>query len=143
MKVFLDTNVILDFYQVRDEFFKPAAAIFDLGFKGKIELLVSSVSIINANYILRKYYSKSELTTKIRSILNLCNVSMINQADLMMALDLEWQDYEDCVQYLSALSAKSDVLITRNSNDFKSANRLRVFTPTAFLNDYYNKSIES
>lgn len=137
MRVFLDTNVILDFYQVRDEFFKPAAAIFDLGFKGKIELLVSSLSIINANYILRKYYSKNELTTKIRSILQLCNVTIINQSDLMMALDLDWKDYEDCVQYLSALSENSDVLITRNSDDFKSANRLRIYTPTDFLNEFY------
>ena len=63
MKVFLDTNVLLDFYQVRDDFFRPAAIIYDLGFKGEIDLVVSSLSVINANYILRKYYEKSELKT--------------------------------------------------------------------------------
>lgn len=138
MKVFLDTNVILDFYQVRDDFFRPAAIIFDLGFKGEIDLVVSSLSVINANYILRKYYEKSELNLKLRSILNLCKVSIITQQDLRQALDLNWSDFEDCTQYLSALSAFSDILITRNTNDFKSASGLRIMSPCDFVNEYLN-----
>ena len=44
MKVFLDTNVIIDFYAQRESFFRPAAIIVDLAMKGNIELCVSSLS---------------------------------------------------------------------------------------------------
>ena len=42
MKVFLDTNIIIDFYDKRGEFYYPAAIIFDLAYKGKIQICVGN-----------------------------------------------------------------------------------------------------
>ena len=37
MKAFLDTNIVIDFYDQRGDFYYPAAVIFDLAHKGKIQ----------------------------------------------------------------------------------------------------------
>ena len=50
MKVFLDTNVIIDFYAQRDDFFRPAAIIIDLAIKKQLELCVSSLSFYNSQH---------------------------------------------------------------------------------------------
>lgn len=42
MKVFLDTNIVIDFYDQRGDFYYPAAVIFDLAHKRKIQLYVSA-----------------------------------------------------------------------------------------------------
>ena len=46
MKVFLDTNIIIDFYARREEFFRPASIIFDLAYHGNISIYVSSLTFI-------------------------------------------------------------------------------------------------
>ena len=66
MKVFLDTNVIIDFYAQRESFFRPAAIIVDLAMRGNIELCVSSLSFVNAFYVLRKTYQVEELYDKFK-----------------------------------------------------------------------------
>ena len=44
MKAFLDTNIVIDFYDQRGDFYYPAAVIFDLAHKGKIQLYVSAIT---------------------------------------------------------------------------------------------------
>ena len=43
-----------------------------------------------------------------------------------------FRDFEDAVQYYSAVQAKSECLITRNKSDFK-VDALPVLTPEEFL----------
>ena len=72
MKVFLDTNVIIDFYAQRENFFRPAAIIVDLAMKKGIELCASSLSFVNAFYVLRKTYQVEELYDKLSRFSELC-----------------------------------------------------------------------
>lgn len=59
MKVFLDTNILLDYGEVRDDFIY-AKAIMELGERGDVELFASYLSYANMGYILR-HYPKEEL----------------------------------------------------------------------------------
>lgn len=43
MKFFLDTNIILDFYDSSRGHYMPSAIIFDLAIKGKIQLAESII----------------------------------------------------------------------------------------------------
>ena len=61
MIVFLDTNIILDFYDNNRGHYMPTAVVFDLAVKGKIKLAVCAQSFITAFYLLRKVYDKDEL----------------------------------------------------------------------------------
>ena len=131
-KVFLDTNVVIDFYQRREPFFAESQAIVQMAFEKQITLVVSATTMINAFYILRKYYDADTLYDKMRSLFLLANVSDITSEILAGALAEQWGDFEDCVQYLSATNIEADVIVTRNVKDYTSTS-IPVMTPTEFL----------
>lgn len=56
MKVFLDTNVIIDFSANRAPFWEAAARVIDMGYRGEISLVISSLTFVNVAYILRKVF---------------------------------------------------------------------------------------
>lgn len=66
MKVFLDTNILLDYGEVRDDFIY-AKAIMELGERGDVELFASYLSYANMGYILR-HYPKEELWPLIKDM---------------------------------------------------------------------------
>ena len=132
MKVFLDTNVVIDFYDQRDEFYYPAAIIFDLAYKGKIQLYVSATTFVNAFFLLRKSYSRADLYKSMTSLASLCIITGIDSDIIKRCLSLERKDFEDSVQYESALLHQVDVIVTRNIKDFKDF-ASNVQSPTDFL----------
>ena len=132
MKVFLDTNIIIDFYDTRGEFYYPAAIIFDLAYKGKIQLYVSATSFVNAFFLLRKSYPSSELYHTMRGLASICEITDVNKGVIKKCLEEERKDFEDSVQYESALLHQVDVIITRNVKDFKGFAD-NVQTPNEFL----------
>lgn len=119
-KVFLDTNIILDFLGEREGFYEAAAKVLTLADQKKIQLFTSAVSITNAYYILAKYQPQSALE-KIRKFKILCVASLMNDEVVEKALASDFKDIEDAMQYFSAIASNCDVIITRNEKDFKSA----------------------
>lgn len=55
MRIFIDTNILIDFLSIRDKFYEDAKKIFTLGLLRKHELVISSLSIANAMYVAHKY----------------------------------------------------------------------------------------
>ena len=49
-----------------------------------------------------------------------------------LAIDADLTDFEDAVQYFSALASGAEAIVTRNTNHFPS-DKLLVATPSAFL----------
>lgn len=135
MRVFLDTNVILDFFDSRRGHYLPTAILFDLAFKGKLELVVCSQSFITAFYILGKSYEKGELYQHMRSLFKLCNVSAVDAKAIEQALNIEGRDFEDTVQYISSASMNADVIITRDRKGFNGFD-IRHITVEEFLNEF-------
>lgn len=118
MKVFLDTNVILDFYDRNREHYMPTAIIFDLALRGKIDLQVCSQSFITAFYILRRVYEKDLLYSNMRFLFKLCEVSSVDAMVIEKALSREGKDFEDTVQYFSSKTIDADVILTRDNKGF-------------------------
>ncbi len=135
MRVFLDTNVILDFYDAERGHYLPAAIIFDLALKGQIHLVVCAQSFVNAFYILRKSYDRNVLYARMHNLLRLCEVSPVDVAIIEEALNYEGRDFEDAVQYYSSVVAKSDVLLTRDKTGFKGF-EIKVQSPSEFLDEF-------
>ena len=136
MKVFLDTNVILDFYDSERGYYQPAAIIFDLALKRKIQLAVCAQSFVNAFYILRKSYDYEVLYSRMRNLLNLCDVAPVDAAIIEEALEYKRRDFEDTVQYCSSIMVKSDLLLTRDKTGFKGLD-IKVQSPSEFLDDFF------
>jgi len=56
----------------------------------------------------------------------------VQQNTIEQALNLDYRDFEDAVQMISAVQAKVDCLVTRNSKDYQP-DLLPVMQPIEFL----------
>lgn len=133
MKVFIDTNVLLDFYCQREDFYQDAACIFDLACNGKIEIWVSPISFVNFFYITRKEYTVEQRYEILRGLMQICNIAGADKFVLSDALSNTIPDFEDMVQYYSARLVAADCIVTRNVKDFATATTIAVMTPSQFL----------
>lgn len=134
MNVFLDTNVVIDFMGERDGFFENAATIFSMIEDGFIQASVSSLTIVNCAYILKKAFSSDIMYSKIESLCKILDVTPIEKAHLQNAIALKPYDYEDAVQYLSSQNNQPDVIITRDKRGFQEFG-IRVMSPAEFVSE--------
>lgn len=133
--LFLDTNIVLDFLGERVDFYKPAAKIMTLADTKKVNIFTSPSSISNAYYILSKYESPKVALEKLRLFKVLCQISIMDDKVIEKALHSDFRDFEDSMQYHSALASNCDIIITRNEKDFKSA-LIPVMNAESFLTLY-------
>lgn len=131
MKVFVDTNVLIDFICKREPFFAPAKSVFAFGYLGKIDIIISSLSIVNALYIGRKYDS-SMLRANLFGLSKIVNYVDLPATLVLQTLHSKWGDYEDALQNASALMAEAYCIVTRNKKDF-IASSLPIYTPEEFI----------
>jgi len=120
-KIFLDTNIVLDFLGERENFYEAAAKILTLADQKKITVYTSPSSISNAYYILAKYENPKAALEKIRKFKVLCSISIMNDEVVERAINSDFKDFEDGMQYYSAIAENCEIIITRNEKDFKSA----------------------
>ena len=138
-KLFIDTNVYLDFLLQRGNDWESAEAIFKLAENSAIEVFTSSSSVINLMYIMGAYkLAKPEIVANTRAILSY--TKLINPDNTMFeaALSSSFNDLEDAVQYHTALQVRGmSYFITSNTKDYKSSiERLKALTPREFMGKY-------
>jgi predicted nucleic acid-binding protein len=132
MRIFVDTNLLLDVLAKRDPFYPAAARIWTLAETGACEALVSAISFNNVYYIVRK---ARDATAARRALVLLRDVFASvapDQRILNQAIDSDIPDFEDAIQFYSALHARADYLLTRNVGDFP-AGILPILAPEEFL----------
>lgn len=137
MRIFIDTNVLIDFMAVRHPHYQSAAALFALAEIEKIQLVYSSTTVANSFYILRKNYSSVQLAEAFENQKSVAKVVGVSASDVYAAIAEKWDDTEDSIQHQSALSARCDCILTRNTKDFTQA-VIPVMTPEEFLEKYYS-----
>lgn len=128
----IDTNVLLDHLAMREGFFQDAATIFSMVNDGYLTGIVSSISIVNCAYVLPKHYNRNAVLEQIREMLHIFTISNVDANILAKAANLAPYDYEDAVQYLSALPYHPDLVITRDKNGFQNFDIL-VMSPAEFI----------
>lgn len=132
-KIFLDTNIVIDFLGERNGFYDLSARILTLADKKKIKVYTSPTSIANCYYILSRNENSKIVLEKIRKFKLLCGISIMNDEVIEKAINSDFKDFEDSMQYFSALETNCDVIITRNEKDFKNA-LIPVMNPESYLN---------
>lgn len=137
MRIFIDTNILIDFMVIRQPYYQSAAALFALAEMREIHLVYSSITVANTFYILRKSYSSSQLAEAFENQKEVAEISGVSSSDVYAALNARWNDGEDSIQHQSALSADCDYILTRNKKDFVQSSIL-VMTPEEFLDKYYS-----
>lgn len=132
MKVFLDTNVLLDFLMQRNDCAAAKKILALPIMDNDYELLVSDLTIANACYITRKQIRQDFFYETISRLLRFFRVIPIGPQAVSDALALQAKDFEDALQYFSAINAGADVIITRNIKDFPFST-LPIYEPDQFL----------
>ncbi|MGN0087404.1 MAG: type II toxin-antitoxin system VapC family toxin [Candidatus Limimorpha sp.] len=117
MTVFVDTNILIDLLCERESFVQSARMLFAYGYSGRLTLVLSSLSLVNAVYIARKY-GYIDVREKLDDITEFVEVVDLRKEVAKRALTCEWKDYEDAVQYMSAIKENADCIVTRNKKDF-------------------------
>lgn len=136
-KIFLDTNIILDFLGEREGFYEASAKIMTLADKKKIQVYTSPSSISNVFYVLTRYENSKIALEKIRKFKLLCSMSVMDDEVVEKAINSDFKDFEDAMQYFSALASNCNIIITRNEKDFKNA-MIPVMNAESYLLSLWN-----
>lgn len=131
-RLFLDTNVVIDLLGEREPYYRHAAVLASLADKVQIHLVTSSLSFVTAEYILSQVESKEAVLDKLMKYKTLTEVAAVDDLIIDRALLSAFNDFEDAVQYHSALKSGCHMIITRNRKDFKQS-EIPVLSPEEFL----------
>jgi predicted nucleic acid-binding protein len=132
MNVFLDTNVLLDVLGRREPFYADSAAVWTLAETGRVDGFISAMSFPNLFYVLRRA-AGARIARRAMSLLrDIFRPVALDGQVLNQALDAGLGDFEDAIQFFSALRAAADCLVTRNVRDFPRG-ELPIQTPAEFL----------
>lgn len=132
-KLFVDSDVVIDFFTDREHHANPASELFELNEQGNVRLYLSAVSINNIYYIVRRFLGHKKTLEVIETLTEMTEIVGTTKKEIIQALKNDFTDYEDSVQYSSALTIKDlDVIITRNTKDYRNSS-IAVMTPLSFL----------
>ena len=131
MKVFIDTNIVLDLLLQRRNFLINAEKIFSLAYKGKIVLYFSAVSFVSVTYYLGKHTNK-DIKAVLEDLCKIVKILPFNQRIIENTLHSNFKAIEDGYQYFTAKENNIRIMITRNVKDFL-VDDISVVTPEEFL----------
>lgn len=131
-RVFIDTNIMLDFLGERKPFYDSIAKIATLAEKEKLKMVVSPISFATVNYFLAKFENPIIAREKLRKFKIISEICSIDEQTIEKGLNSSIKDFEDALQYFSATESDCKIIITRNGKDFKKS-LLPVMTADEFL----------
>lgn len=133
MRVFLDTNVLLDTLVSRDnpQFARNVATILSLGENGTFDLFMSALSVPTIAYVL-KSMSPAAKKAIIGELVDIVKVLPALPDHVTNMLESQMSDVEDALQVQSAAEGGCDVIVTRNIHDFKLS-EIPAISPEEFL----------
>ena len=121
-KVFVDTNIVIDLLAKREPFYKDAQHLFTLSDKQEIELQISALTFANAYYSIVKHHKSVDVIKYLLKLKVLVNILPLEDKVIDLALSSDFSDFEDGLQYYTAVEHKAAIIITRNKRDFKHSN---------------------
>lgn len=136
--VFLDTNIVIDLLSERAPFYNDAAKIFSLADNQAIKLYCSALSIANIYYIIFRNKSNEHVNKALDELLEFLTILPLNEKNIRYSLaNSTFSDFEDALQYSTASENRMDIIVTRNTTDFKAVN-IPVITSNEFVEYFEN-----
>jgi predicted nucleic acid-binding protein len=132
MKILVDTNILLDVLTQRRPFFKDAAMVWSLIHDGLLDGFVSAISVNNLYYIVRKLRDRETAESFVDDLLRDFGIVSLTKNILQQSRTVAGKDFEDSIQYFSAIQEGCEFLLTRNKKDFPTAG-VQILNPTEFL----------
>lgn len=132
VRVFIDTNVLLDVLAERKAFYTEALRVWTLAESGRIDAHVAAISFSNCYYLVHKYAGRRNAEKAIRLLRDVFTPVDLTAQVLNQAIDAGFTDFEDAIQFHSAVHAQVECILTRNPDHFPRT-PLSVLSPAEFL----------
>lgn len=130
--VLCDINFILDIFLKREPFYYSAARLFKKIEDKKLKGYLCALSFPTLFYLLSKELNKGEAIKILEKIRIVFGIAAVDEKVIDLSLTANFKDFEDAVQYYSAIQVKADCIITRNKDDYVN-DKIPVLTPEEFL----------
>lgn len=121
MRVLVDTNVLLDVLARREPHWAAASRVWTLAETGRVQADISAISYNNVYYIVRRWSGRGRAEKALRLLRDVFGTVGLTQKVLIQAMDAEFPDFEDAIQYFLAVHARADYILTRDAQDFPRA----------------------
>ncbi len=131
-RLLVDTNIVLDLLAERKEFLLEAQQLFTLSDKKEVKLYVSSLTFANTFYILSQKLKLSNARKILRKFKVLVEVLPMDDKIIDLSLESDFKDFEDAIQYHTAIENEINIIITRNLKDFKTS-KIPVLTAKDYI----------
>ncbi len=131
-RILVDTNIVLDLLAERKEFIVEAQELFTLSDKKELKLYVSSLTFANTYYILSQKMKLSNARKILRKFKVLVEVLPMDDKIIDLSLESDFKDFEDAIQYHTAIENEIEIIISRNLKDFKTA-KIPVLTAKNYI----------
>ncbi len=141
-KIFVDSDIILDLLAEREPHYIYAAKLFTLADLKKVRIFTSPLVFANLHYILKKLKSNNFALNNLRKLKTLINILPVNEKIIEQALNSGFKDFEDAIQYFTAVNNGINLILTRNKKDYKKS-KITVFTAEEFLKVRFSSKIIS
>ena len=131
-KIFVDSDIVLDVLCKRDPFYEYAAKVFSLADMKKLTVYTTSLVVANVYHILRKAIGIEKSKEALRKLRLLVKIISVEEREVDLALNSSFSDFEDALQYYTAVKHGMETLLTRNIKDYKERD-LIIQTPEQFI----------
>ena len=132
MRLLIDGNILLDVLQKRKPHYEDSAKIWKMCEVELAEGYVSVLTFANLVYVMRKELSSEKIEETIKALSLIFRFEDLKAVDINAAAALQWADFEDAIQSVTAERIDADYIITRNVKDFKNS-KIIALTPSEFL----------
>jgi predicted nucleic acid-binding protein len=134
VKVLIDTNVIVDVALEREPFYAESDRILTLAEEAQIQGYVSASTFSDLYYIIRRDKGRDWTLEFLRQLATFCQVATVDNSVISIALTCNFKDFEDAIQYSTAVINLIDAIVTRNPRDFP-VNTPRIVTPNQLIQE--------
>ncbi|MBN2426188.1 MAG: PIN domain-containing protein [Calditrichaceae bacterium] len=134
-KLFIDSDILIDLLAKRPHY-DEALGLLALIAENKAKAYTTPLVFANVDYIVTKFGNKQKSRKAIRTLRKNISVLTMNEKIFDEALESSFSDFEDALQYFSAMNQAVDFIITRNKKDY-AAGKLKVLTAGEYLDIHY------
>lgn len=132
MKIFLDSDVLLDYLAAREPYLNEIKIIINQGINQRIELFTSSLIAANLHYFISKTENSKFARIKLDKLTSFIKILNVGEIEILEAIKSKFKDFEDSIQNACATNAKMEIIVTRNVKDFKHS-QISVMTPKELM----------
>ncbi len=136
MKVFLDANVLVSVLNKEYPVFTYSSRVLSLTGVSKFKLYTSPICLAIAYYFAEKKCGNAQARHKIDMLISKLQITTVNDKTVRDTnLNKKIHDFEDGLQYYSAIHSGCKFIVTEDQTDFYFS-EIEVLTSRQFLENY-------